>query len=282
MTTWFITGASSGLGRALAEQVLNAGHDLVATARNTAAITDLRRDHPDQVLIVQLDVTDKASIQTGVSAAHERFGTIDVLVNNAGYGYTAAVEEGEADAVERLFATNFFGPVDLIKAALPNMREAGAGTIVNVSSVGARITIPGGGYYSAAKAALEGVSGSLRKEVQSFGVHVMIVEPGSFRTDFRGRSADRSDTQMPEYDEILGRTGGGKLGPQRGDPSKAASAILAAVEHPEPPTLLILGTDALDGFHAAADDAASSVERFVHLTRSTDAATAQADDEGTR
>jgi NAD(P)-dependent dehydrogenase (short-subunit alcohol dehydrogenase family) len=270
MMTWFITGASSGLGRALAEHALRTGHQVVATARDTAAIDDLRRDHPDAALTLSLDVTDRTSIGAAVAAAEQRFGSIDVLVNNAGYGYTAAVEEGEDDAVERLFATDFFGPATLIKAALPGMRAAGTGTIVNISSVGARITIPGGGYYSAAKAALEGLSGSLRKEVEPFGLRVLVVEPGSFRTEFRGRSADRSDNRIDAYDEVLGRTGETSLGEQRGDPAKAAAAILAAVEHSEPPRLLLLGTDALGGFHAAADEAARDVERFEHLTRSTD------------
>lgn len=271
MTTWFITGASSGLGRALAEHVLGAGHQVVATARNVDAIDDLSRIYPDTALTTTLDITDSVTIAAAVSAAEERFGRIDVVVNNAGYGYTAAVEEGEDAAVQRLFATNFFGPVALIKAVLPAMRDAGTGTIVNVSSVGARITIPGGGYYSAAKAALEGISGSLRKEVEPFGLHVMVVEPGSFRTDFRGRSAERSPNEIDAYDDVLGRTGNNALGVQRGDPVKAAAAIFAAVEHPEPPRLLVLGTDALGGFHAAAGDAARDVERFEHLTRSTDA-----------
>ncbi|MCY1692857.1 oxidoreductase [Curtobacterium sp. SL109] len=271
MSTWLITGASSGLGRAIAEHVLAAGHQVVTTARNTDAIEDLVRLYRDTARPVALDVTDPGSIARAVDAAIESFGGIDVLVNNAGYGYTAAVEEGEDAAVARLFATNFFGPVDLIKAVLPGMRERRTGTIVNISSVGARITIAGGGYYSAAKAALEGLSGSLRKEVESFGVHVMVVEPGSFRTDFRGRSADRSASEISAYDEVLGRTGSTSLGAQRGDPAKAAAAVLAAVEHHEPPKLLVLGTDALGGFQTAAGEAAEDVDRFEHLTRSTDA-----------
>jgi len=271
MSTWLITGASSGLGRALAEAVVGAGHQLVATARNTDAVDDLRAAHPDAVLTVPLDVTDRASIGDAVAAAHARFGGVDVLVNNAGYGYTAAVEEGQEEDVARLFETNFFGPVAVIKAALPGMRERGHGLIINISSVGARITIPGGGYYSAAKAAVEGMSGSLRKEVEPLGLRVMVVEPGSFRTDFRGRSADRSDVTIDAYDEVLGRAGDQALGPQRGDPEKAAAAILEAATHPEPPKLLVLSTDALGGFHAAAEDAARDVDRFEHLTRSTDA-----------
>ncbi|QYB07341.1 SDR family NAD(P)-dependent oxidoreductase [Rhodococcus sp. USK10] len=272
MTTWLITGASSGLGRALAERVLDAGHRVVATARNTDALDDLRAAYPETALITSLDVTDPSSIDDAVARAEERFAGIDVLVNNAGYGYTAAVEEGEDTAVTRLFATNFFGPVALIKAALPGMRSRGNGLIINISSVGARITIPGGGYYSAAKAALEGLSGSLRKEVEPLGLRVMVVEPGSFRTDFRGRSADRSSVRVESYDQVLGRTGDSALSPQRGAPEKAAAAILQVAEDAEPPTLLVLGSDALGGFRAAADDAARDVDRFEQLSRSTDAA----------
>jgi NAD(P)-dependent dehydrogenase (short-subunit alcohol dehydrogenase family) len=271
MTTWFITGASSGLGRALAEHVLGAGQQVVATARNPSALDDLQAAYPVTAMVAALDVTDGLSIHSAVTAAQERFGGIDVLVNNAGYGYTAAVEEGEDQAVARLFATNFFGPVAVIKAALPDMRRRGTGLIVNISSVGARITIPGGGYYSAAKAALEGLSGSLRKEVEPLGLRVMVVEPGSFRTDFRARSADRSSVRIAAYDQVLGRTGAPALGPQRGAPDKAAAAIVQAAEDIEPPKLLVLGSDALAGFRAAADDDAGDIDRFELLSRSTDA-----------
>jgi NADP-dependent 3-hydroxy acid dehydrogenase YdfG len=153
MATWMITGTSSGLGRALAEQALAAGHQVVATARDPHAVRDLEEARPGAAVAIRLDVTDHASVATAVEAAERRFGTIDVFVNNAGYGYTAAVEEGEADAVAELFATNFTGPVALIKAVLPGMRARRSGLIVNVSSVGAKVTLPGGGYYSAAKAA---------------------------------------------------------------------------------------------------------------------------------
>jgi NAD(P)-dependent dehydrogenase (short-subunit alcohol dehydrogenase family) len=271
MTTWLITGASSGLGRALAGHVLATGHQVVATGRNTSALEGLQSAYPDTAMAVPVDVTDASSIDAAVTAAEQRFHGIDVLVNNAGYGYTAAVEEGEDEAVARLFATDFFGPVALIKAALPGMRHRGKGLIVNISSAGARITIPGGGYYAAAKAALEGLSGSLRKEVEPLGLRVMVVEPGSFRTDFRGRSADRSRVRIGAYGQVLGRTGTPALSPQRGAPDKAAAAIVQAAEDTEPPKLLLLGSDALDGFRAAADDAARDTGRFEQLSRSTDA-----------
>ncbi|HVX23364.1 MAG TPA: oxidoreductase [Acidimicrobiales bacterium] len=270
MSVWFITGSSSGLGRALAEAALAAGHQVVATARDPQAVADLELAHPEHVTTIGLDVTDRAAIAPAVVAAENRFGRIDVLVNNAGYGYTAAIEEGEDDAVAELFATNFTGPVALIKAVLPGMRARQAGLILNISSIGAKVPIPGGGYYSAAKAALEGASGALRKELAPLGVHVMVVEPGSMRTDFRGRSARRSEVRIADYDEVLGRTGNRGLGPQRGDPAKVAQAILAAAGEPDPPALLLLGRDALDGFHALADSEQHDVDRWRRFTLSTD------------
>ncbi|GAA4188240.1 oxidoreductase [Gryllotalpicola kribbensis] len=271
MSTWFITGTSSGLGRALAEQALAAGHTVALTARDPETIRDLLDAHSQTAAAFRLDVTDPASITAVVREAEARFGRIDVLVNNAGYGYTAAIEEGEDEQVAAMLATNFTGPVALIKAVLPGMRERRSGLIVNVSSVGARIMLPGGGYYSAAKAALEGISGALRKEVGPLGIRVMVVEPGSFRTDFRGRSARRSETQIADYDEVLGRSGGQQLGPQRGDPAKAAAAILTAAAETEPPGLLLLGSDALAGYRAAADAEQADIVRHEQLTLSTDA-----------
>jgi len=273
MTRWLITGSSSGLGRALAEYVLAAGHQVVVTARSTSTLDDLRAAYPETAVVTVLDVTDQSTIGAAVTAAEERFAGVDVLVNNAGYGYTAAVEEGQEEAVARLFATNFFGPVALIKALLPGMRRRRNGLIVNISSVGARITIPGGGYYSASKAALEGLSGLLRNEVEPLGVRVMVVEPGSLRTEFRGRSADRSSVQIAAYDRILGRSGDSVLSPQRGSPEKAAAAIVHAAENSEPPKLLVLGSDAVDGFRAAGAENARDVDRFEQLSRSTDDAT---------
>ena len=271
MATWMITGASSGLGRALAEQALAAGHQVVAAARDPDAVRDLAEAHPGAAAAIRLDVTDQASVVSAVAAAERRFGGVDVLVNNAGYGYTAAIEEGEDDAVADLFATNFLGPVALIKAVTPGMRARRSGLIVNVSSVGAKITLPGGGYYSASKAALEGVSGALRKELAPLGVHVMVVEPGSFRTDFRGRSARGSKVRIHDYDEILGRTGKPRLCPQRGDPVKAAQAILTAAAEPAPPALLLLGSDALAGYRAQAQAERDDIDRYEQLTLSTDA-----------
>jgi NAD(P)-dependent dehydrogenase (short-subunit alcohol dehydrogenase family) len=245
---------------------------VAATARDPHAIRDFEQAHPGTAAAIRLDVTDQTSVAAAVEEAESRFGGIDVLVNNAGYGYTGAIEEGEDGAVADLFATNFTGPVALIKEVLPGMRGRRAGLIVNISSVGAKVTLPGGGYYSAAKAALEAVSGALRKELAPLGVHVMVVEPGSFRTEFRGRSARESKIRISDYDAILGRAGSRRLGPQHGDPLKAAQAILTAAAETAPPALLLLGSDALAGYRALARAEHDDIDRHEQLTLSTDAA----------
>src|SRR3954447_21075029 len=186
MATWLITGCSTGLGRALAQAVLAHGHNAVVTARNVTTLQELASAFPDTALALPLDVTDRAQISKVVQQARTRFGSIDVLVNNAGYGYRAAVEEADDTDIRQLFDTNVFGAVDMIKAVLPGMRANRAGSILNISSIGARICPAGSGYYSATKAALEGLSGSLHKELQPLGINVTVIEPGAFRTDFAG------------------------------------------------------------------------------------------------
>jgi NAD(P)-dependent dehydrogenase (short-subunit alcohol dehydrogenase family) len=178
MATWLITGCSTGLGRALAQAVLARGHNAVVTARDVTTVEDITAAHPDKALALPLDVTDRAQITSAVEEAKARFGGIDVLVNNAGYGYRAAVEEADDADIRQLFDTNVFGTVDMIKAVLPAMRAQRSGSIVNISSIGARIKPAGSGYYSATKAALEGLSGSLHKELQPLGISVTVVEPG--------------------------------------------------------------------------------------------------------
>src|ERR1700694_3507351 len=180
MSTWLITGCSPGLGRALAQAALTHGHNAVVTARDATKLQELADTYPDTALALPLDVTDPEQVTAAVQHADTRFGGVDVLVNNAGYGYRAAVEEGDDADIHQLFATNFFGAVAMIKAVLPGMRARRAGAIVNISSIGARISPPGSGYYSATKAALEGLSGSLQKELQPLGITVTVVEPGAF------------------------------------------------------------------------------------------------------
>ncbi|MDI5973255.1 oxidoreductase [Streptomyces sp. SL13] len=272
MSTWFITGCSTGLGRALAQAVLAGGHNAVVTARDTANVRELADAHPGTALALPLDVTDHQQVTAAVAAAEERFGAIDVLVNNAGYGYRAAVEEAGADDVRELFATNFFGAVDMIKAVLPGMRARRSGVIANISSIGARISPAGSGYYSATKAALEGLTASLRKETAPLGITAMVVEPGGFRTDFAGRSLRQSRTAIADYAGTAGKRrkeNDSAHGTQPGDPAKAAQALIGAVEAPEPPFLLLLGDDAVDGYRAVEQAQRTELDAWERTSRST-------------
>jgi NAD(P)-dependent dehydrogenase (short-subunit alcohol dehydrogenase family) len=272
MTTWLITGCSTGLGRALAQTVLAHGHNAVVTARNVNAVKDIAADFPDTALALPLDVTDKEQISSAVQQAQARFGGIDVLVNNAGYGYRAAVEEADDADIRQLFDTNLFGAVDMIRAVLPDMRAKQTGAILNISSIGARISPAGSGYYSATKAALEGLSGSLHKELQPLGISVTAIEPGAFRTDFAGRSLTQSSTAIPDYAETAGRRrkeNDTVHGTQPGDPVKAAEAIIAVVESPNPPSLLVLGQDAFGAFAAVADAQRAELDQWRELSLST-------------
>jgi len=273
MTTWLITGCSTGLGRALATAVLAHGDRVVVTARDVESVRDIAEEHPDSALALALDVTDDAQVAAAVDTAQERFGGIDVLVNNAGYGYRAAVEEGEEDAVQQLFDTHLFGSVRTIKAVLPGMRERRSGTIVNLSSIGARISPEGSGYYAAVKAAIEALTESLRKEVAPLGIRAFSVEPGGFRTDFAGRSLTQSSQPIADYAETAGKRRKEHdtvHGTQKGDPAKAATALIEAVESDAPPSILLLGDDASDAFRAALDALRSDVDAWEELSRSTD------------
>jgi NAD(P)-dependent dehydrogenase (short-subunit alcohol dehydrogenase family) len=272
MSTWLITGCSTGLGRALARTVLAHGHNAVVTARNESTLQDITADFPDTAMAATLDVTDRAQITEVVQQAQARFGGIDVLVNNAGYGFRAAVEEADDADIRLLFDTNFFGAVEMIKAVLPDMRAKRAGAILNISSIGARISPAGSGYYSATKAALEGLSGSLHKELQPLGISVTAVEPGAFRTDFAGRSLTQSATAIEDYAETAGKRrkeNDTVHGTQPGDPAKAAEAMLAMVESPNPPSLLVLGKDAFDAFAAVAEAQRTELDQWRDLSLST-------------
>jgi NAD(P)-dependent dehydrogenase (short-subunit alcohol dehydrogenase family) len=273
MATWLITGCSTGLGRAFAEAVLAHGHNVVVTARDVAKVQDLADASPDTALALALDVTDDAQVAAAVRAAEQRFGAVDVLVNNAGYGYRAAVEEGEDGAVQQLFDTHVFGTVRTIKAVLPGMRARRSGTIVNLSSIGARISPAGSGYYAAVKAAIEALTLSLRREVAPLGITAMTVEPGGFRTDFAGRSLTQSAEPIADYADTAGKRRkevDTAHGTQPGDPAKAAEALITAVESPEPPFMLLLGNDASDGFRAALHELLDEADRWEPLSRSTD------------
>jgi NAD(P)-dependent dehydrogenase (short-subunit alcohol dehydrogenase family) len=272
MATWLITGCSTGLGRALAQAVLARGHNAVVTTRNVSTLQDIAAAFPDTALALPLDVTDRDQISAAVQQARTRFGGVDVLVNNAGYGYRAAVEEADDADIRRLFDTNVFGAVNVIKAVLPDMRARRAGTILNVSSIGARITPAGSGYYSATKAALEGISGSLRNELRPLGIHVTVIEPGAFRTDFAGRSLTQSATAIGDYAETAGKRrkeNDTVHGTQQGDPAKAAEAILTVAESADPPALLVLGEDAFNAFGAVAQAERTDLDRWRDLSLST-------------
>ncbi|OBI94088.1 short-chain dehydrogenase/reductase [Mycobacterium alsense] len=272
MSTWLITGCSTGLGRALAEAVIAAGHNTVVTARDAARVADLTEAAPQRVLAAALDVTDPAQVTSAVRRADERFGGVDVLVNNAGYGYRAAVEEGDDAEVRQLFETHFFGTVAMIKAALPGMRARRSGAIVNISSIGATVHPVGSGYYAAAKAAVEGVSGALRGELAPLGISVTVVEPGAFRTDFAGRSLVQSATVIDDYAATAGqrrKENDTMHGNQAGDPAKAATAIITAVESGEPPGFLLLGPDALAICRHVSEARAAEIAKWEQLSGGT-------------
>ena len=274
MSTWLITGCSTGLGRALAEKAIATGYNVIATARDAAKVTDLADTAPDRVLALELDVTVPEQVTSAVQEAESRFGAVDVLVNNAGYGYRAALEEGRRTAdVRALFETHVFGTIATIKAVLPGMRARRSGAIVNVSSIGVQLTPIGSGYYSAAKAAVEGLSGSLHGELAPLGISVTVVEPGAFRTDFAGRSLTQSATTIADYADTAGKRRkehDTAHGTQAGDPDGAADAIISAVEAEQPPAFLLLGTDALNNYRRIADERSAEITAWEKLTTSTD------------
>ncbi|WP_028659127.1 oxidoreductase [Nocardioides insulae] len=273
MSSWLITGCSTGLGRAFALAALERGHRVAVTARDVDRVRDLVEAHPETALALQLDVTDDAQVTAAVAAAEERFGGIDVLVNNAGYGHRAAVEEGEDEAVRRLWETHLFGAVRTIQAVLPGMRARRVGTIVNISSVAARSSPAGSGYYAAVKAAIEALTLSLRQEVEPLGLTAFAVAPGGFRTDFAGRSLTQAGTPIDDYADTAGRRRKEHStvhGTQPGDPAKAAAAVIDAVESGRPPYLLVLGNDASDRIRASLAAIQDDLDTWETVSRSTD------------
>jgi NAD(P)-dependent dehydrogenase (short-subunit alcohol dehydrogenase family) len=273
MSTWLITGCSTGLGRALADAVLDAGHNAVVTARNADTLVNIAEKYPGSALAMPLDVRDHGQAVAVVQEATDRFGGIDVLVNNAGHGYRSAIEEADPAEVEELFGTNFFGPIDLIRQVLPGMRQRRSGTIINVSSIGGRRSSPGSGYYSATKFALEGASDGLRKEVAPLGIRVVIVEPGAFRTDFAGRSLLQTAAPIGDYAGTAGqrrKENDHTHGTQAGDPARAAQAIITIAEADNPPLRILLGTDALNVARTELEEQHAEIDAWEQLSRSTD------------
>ena len=246
---WFITGCSTGFGRELAKLVLARGWRAVVTGRDASKVADIAAGHDDRALILPLDVTRRAQIDEVVAQAKQRFGCIDTLVNNAGYGYLAAIEEGEDDAVRAMFETNVFGLVDMTKAVLPIMREQGSGLIVNISSIGGITSFAATGYYHGTKYAVEGISESLAIEVKPLGIDVLIVEPGPFRTNWAGPSIKQSATRINAYASTAGerrKQTEARSGSQAGDPVRGAQAIIDAALSDTPPLRLLLGRTALE------------------------------------
>jgi NAD(P)-dependent dehydrogenase (short-subunit alcohol dehydrogenase family) len=246
---WFITGCSSGFGRELAKVVLDRGYRAVITARDPRTVHDLTAGRDGRALALKLDVTNKAEVAETVKTAQATFGSIDVLVNNAGYGYVGAIEESDEDEVRAMVDTNFFGLARMIRAVLPGMRKRRRGFIVNISSNGGLQAFPGFGYYNSTKFAVEGLSEALEKEVAPLGIKVLLVEPGPFRTDWAGRSLKRTKERIPEYAETAGAplerliSGSGK---QVGDPVRAGEIIIKAVESENMPLHLVLGKVAVE------------------------------------
>jgi NAD(P)-dependent dehydrogenase (short-subunit alcohol dehydrogenase family) len=245
---WFITGASSGLGRSLAQEALDQGDTVVLTARRTEQLADLCDRYPERAISYPLDVTRPEQVAEVVAAVTERLGRVDVLVNNAGHGQVGAVEETTDEELRAIFEVHFFGPAALVRAVLPTMRAQGSGAIVQVSSSFGAATAPGLAAYSASKYALEGFTGALAAEVAPFGIDVMLVEPGAFRTGILA-GAFHSSAELPEYAQTAGRTRAMLAdldGSQPGDPAKAAAAIVEALATDEVPLRLPLGADAVD------------------------------------
>jgi NADP-dependent 3-hydroxy acid dehydrogenase YdfG len=270
-SVWFITGCSTGFGHELAKQLLGRGNRVVVTARNTQALKEFAGNQ--NALLQKLDVTDPVEVATAVQAAETRFGRIDVLVNNAGIGYFAAVEEGEDKEIRRMFDINLFGLAAVTRAVLPGLRNRRHGFIVNFSSIGGLRSFPAIGWYNATKFALEGLSEALWQEVEPLGIRVMLVEPSGFRTDWAGRSADESKAQITDYAATAGAARAGVRavsGKQAGDPVRAVEAIIKVVEGPNPPHHLLLGNDAYDGAIAKLGELRADFAKFEGVSRGAD------------
>lgn len=269
---WFITGCSTGFGRDLARLVLDRGWRAAVTARARDRVTDLV-DGNANALALELDVTNDAQIGAAVSAVQAKFGRIDVLVNNAGYGYQATAEEGEESEIRGQFDTNVFGLFALTRAVLPIMRAQRSGNIVNFTSVAGLVGFPGSGYYAASKHAVEGWSDSLLAEVAPLGIGVTCVEPGPFRTDWAGRSLRQTPSAIPEYaDTAQARMEGTKSysGSQEGDPVRAGEAIIAAVQQETPPRHLVLGRFGYDAVTSKLSERLAAIEAAREVSLSAD------------
>lgn len=274
MKTWLITGCSSGIGAGIAKAVLENGDNAIVTARNKDKVMDIVKDYPDTALAVSLDVCNQDSINKAIEEAYNKFSTIDVLVNNAGYGYRSAVEEGEIEAVETLYQTNLFGPIALIKAVLPKMREQKSGYILNVTSIAAARSAVGSAYYASSKAALELLTNGLMKELAPLGIKAMVVQPGAFRTRFYdSESLKGTETKISDYEAIVGKSRPGNfvnMKKQAGDPDKAGKVIVDVVNKGDLPEILTLGKDAVTAVKSTLEAKINELDKWADVSASCD------------
>lgn len=274
MKTWLITGASTGIGRGIAEAVLKNGDQAAVTARDSHKLDDLRKKYGDRVLSLSLEVTDRKQRKAAVQQTIDTFGKIDILVNNAGRGQFGAVEDSTEEDIRLVFQTNFFGPVGMIRETLPFMRQAGSGIIINVSSMGVMFENgTGNAYYVSSKAALEMMSDVLRNEVKPLGIDVMIIEPGTFRTEFRVSAIQTDGREIKDYEKTAGASRKYlREHPhnQSGDPFKAGEVIYHAVNQREKPEVLVLGKGMIEAAEKTLDDRKKEIERWRILSESTD------------
>lgn len=270
---WFITGCSTGFGRLLAEEVLKSGGKVVATARKVEQIADLERKYAQTATALPLDVGDFVQVESAVAGAIQHFGRIDVLVNNAGYGVAGAVEEVSDTELRPMYETNVFGLLRVTRAVLPHLREQRSGHILNISSIGGVTASPGWGLYQSTKFAVEGISEALAAELAPLGIHVTLIEPGPFRTDFLGRSGVEAAKRIADYDGTAAKARQYQRdqdGKQPGDPVRAVQAMIEVVESPNPPLRLLLGAGALQRLRAKLDNWQKEIAAWESTTTGAD------------
>lgn len=270
---WFITGASTGFGRLLAEEVLKSGGKVVATARKLDKVADLEKQYPQTARALALDVTDAGHVDSAVTQAFAQFGQVDVLVNNAGYGVAGAIEEVSEAEFMPMFETNVFGLLKVTRAFLPHLRKQRSGHILNISSIGGLVGGQGIGMYNATKFAVEGLSEALAAELAPLGIHVTVIEPGPFRTDFLGRSGVIAKTRIADYDKTAANMRKYFVendGKQPGDPVRAVQAMIQVVESSNPPLHLLLGKSALQRFRSKLDNWQKEIATWEQVTAGAD------------
>lgn len=274
MKTWLITGCSEGgIGAGIAKAVLKRGYQCVVTARSLSKVENIVKEYPETALAVELDVTSEESITNAVEAAINKFGKIDVLVNNAGYAYRSSIEEAKDDGMMLMYNTNLFGPIHLIQKVLPYMRKEGGGAIINVSSIGAARTGAASGFYASSKAALELVSHGLKAEVEPLGIKVMVVEPGSFRTHFYDSSLKGSDNTIDAYKDTAWKRSVAEstnAKQQPGDPDKAGDVLIDVIESDNYPFRLLLGSDAIKVVSTEYENRLKEIEEWAEESKKTD------------